>query len=79
MGMDRMFRVLAFFLFAITLMFFAGDMATVAGLFLFQALVFLVLSYFRLSERAYLFVFGGYMVIAFIGMVFWSFFMMGSS
>ena len=48
MGMDRMFRVLAFFLFAITLMFFAGDMATVAGLFLFRALVFLVLSYFRL-------------------------------
>lgn len=76
MGMDRMFRVMAFFLLMMTLMFLAGDMVTVAGLFLFQTLVFLVISYFPLSERAYMYFFGTYMVIAFIGMVFWSFFMM---
>lgn len=75
MGMDRMFRVMAFWLLMMALMFFVGGMVNVAGLFLFQTLVFLAISYFRLSERAYLFVFGGYLVIAFICIVFWSFFM----
>lgn len=76
MGMDRMFRVLAFWLFVMALMFFIGGMPSLAGLFLFQTLVFLGLSYFRLSERAYMYIFGGYMVLAFVSMVFWSFFMM---
>lgn len=77
MGMDRMYRVMAFWLFVMALMFFIGDMPNLAGLFIFQTLVFLALSYFRLSERAYMYIFGGYMVFAFVFMVFWSFFMMG--
>lgn len=77
MGMDRMYRMMAFWLLMIALMFFAGDLPKLAGLFIFQSLLFLTLGYFRLSERAYMYFFGAYMVMAFVGMVFWSFFMVG--
>lgn len=74
MGMDRMFRVLAFWLLAMALMFLAGGMNQLFVLFLLQALAFILLSYLKLTERAYLYIFGGYMVAAFCGIVFWSFF-----
>lgn len=77
MGMDRMFRMLAFWLLVISLLFYANGNTNLGGLFLFQTLLFLALGYFRLSERTYMYIFGGYMVMAFVCMVFWSFFMMG--
>lgn len=77
MGMDRMYRMLSFWLLMMTLMFLAGEMYTLAGLFLFQTLVFLVLGLFRLTERTYMYIFGVYMVMAFVTIVFWSFFMVG--
>jgi hypothetical protein len=66
---DRMFRVLGFWALAIALMFIAGHMYTQAGLFIFQAILFVVLGYQRLTEKTYMYLFGSYMVISFCGMV----------
>ncbi|PTX65080.1 uncharacterized protein DUF2626 [Melghirimyces profundicolus] len=75
--MDRMFRVLGFWLLVIGLMFMAGHMNILAGLFYLQAAIFFVLGYLNFTERTYMFLFGGYMVIAFTGIVYWSFFHVG--
>ncbi len=74
MGMDRMFRVLAFWVFIIALMFLAGGMTVTAMLFFAQTAFFLIVSYLPITERGYMYIFGGYMVVAFVGIVFWSFF-----
>lgn len=74
MGMDRMFRVMGFFLLMAGLMFFVGGMNGLGILFVAQAAGFFVISYARLTERGYMYVLGLYMVVAFVGMVFWSFF-----
>ena len=74
MGMDRMFRMLGFWLLMMSLMFLAGGMTNLAILFFVQTIAFVAISYFRLTERAYMYIFGGYMFVAFVGMVFWAFF-----
>ena len=45
--MDRMFRVLGFWAFAIALMFLAGQMYIPAFLFIAQTILFTVLGYMR--------------------------------
>ncbi|SDW06376.1 Protein of unknown function [Marininema mesophilum] len=75
--MDRMFRVLGFWCIVIGLMFMAGHMNILAGLFYFQAALFIVLGYMRYTERTYMLMFGGYMVLSFVGIVYWSFFQVG--
>ncbi|MDA8351729.1 MAG: DUF2626 family protein [Firmicutes bacterium] len=75
--MDRMFRVLGFWLLAIGLMFMAGQMYMLAGLFMFQAAIFFVLGLMNFTERTYMLIFGGYMLVAFTGIVYWSFFQVG--
>ncbi|QKI83768.1 Protein of unknown function [Kroppenstedtia eburnea] len=75
--MDRMFRVLGFWLLVIGLMFMAGDMLTLAILFGVQAILFFILGYMKYTERTYMLLFGGYMFLAFTGIVYWSFFQVG--
>lgn len=67
--MDRMFRVLGFWAFIIALMFLAGDMYIQSAIFIVQTILFVVLGYLRFTERTYLYLFGGYMLISFCGMV----------
>lgn len=67
--MDRMFRVLGFWTFIIALMFLAGDMLIQCAIFMLQTILFVVLGYLRLTERTYLYLFGGYMFLSFCGMV----------
>ncbi|MBA4494271.1 DUF2626 family protein [Paenactinomyces guangxiensis] len=74
--MDRMFRVLGFWTFVIALMFAAGHMYIPAALFAVQTLLFVLLGYLRLTERTYMYLFGGYMLVSFVGMVWYSTFMM---
>src|SRR5699024_12507433 len=66
-GMDRMFRVLAFWPGIFTIMFFVGDMYNTAVLFLVQTAFFLALSYLKLSERMYMYMFGAYLTVFMIG------------
>jgi hypothetical protein len=75
-GVARMFRVLGFWTLAIGLMALAGDMVPMAFIFLFQTAVFVILGYLNLSERTYILLFWGYMILAFTGFTYWSFFEM---
>lgn len=74
--MPRMFRVLGFWTLVIALMALAGGMIPMALVFFFQTVIFMVLGYMNLSERTYILLFWGYMVIAFGGFTYWSFFKM---
>ncbi|WP_124727728.1 DUF2626 family protein [Staphylospora marina] len=74
--MDRMFRVLGFWTLVIALMFLAGHMYIPAALFGVQTLFFVILGYMGLTEKTYMYVFGAYMFVAFVGMVWYSTFMM---
>ena len=64
--MDRMFRVLAFWTGIFAVMFFVGDMMIPALLFLVQTAFFLAVGYLKLSERMYMYLFGGYCTTFFI-------------
>jgi hypothetical protein len=73
--MDRMFRVLGFWTFVIGLMFLAGQMYIPAALFAVQTLAFVVLGSLHFTEKTYMYLFGGYMLLSFIGMVYYASFM----
>ncbi|WP_199618911.1 DUF2626 domain-containing protein [Paenibacillus alkalitolerans] len=74
--MPRMFRVLGFWTLVIGLMALAGDMTQMALLFFFQTAAFVILGYMNLSERTYILLFWGYMILSFTGFTYWSFFRM---
>ncbi|MDQ1912969.1 DUF2626 domain-containing protein [Paenibacillus sp. GD4] len=74
--MDRMFRVLGFWTLVIGLMGLAGDLIPMALIFFAQTAVFVLLGYMKLSERTYILLFWGYMLISFTGFTYWSFFKM---
>ncbi|MCS7463430.1 DUF2626 domain-containing protein [Paenibacillus doosanensis] len=74
--MDRMFRVLGFWTLVIGLMALAGDMVPMAMIFFAQTVLFVLLGYMKLSERTYILLFWGYMILSFTGFTYWSFFKM---
>lgn len=74
--MGRMYRVLAFWTLAIAVMGLIGGVTSLAVLFFVQTFIFLMLGYSNLSERAYMLIFWGYMVVSFTGITVWSFFFM---
>jgi hypothetical protein len=74
--MDRMYRVLAFWTLVIAIMAFLGHMPAFGIIFVIQTLIFLLLGYMNLSERTYIYIFWGYMVLSFTGIFYWSFFVM---
>jgi hypothetical protein len=74
--MARMFRVLGFWTLVIGLMAMAGHMVEMALLFFFQTAAFVLLGYMNLSERTYILLFWGYMIVSFTGITYWSFFKM---
>lgn len=71
-----MFRVLGFWALLIALMFVAGSMYIPAALFAVQFVGFFVLGYMRFTERTYMYLFGLYMFVSFVGMVWYSTFML---
>ncbi|MFS0672807.1 DUF2626 domain-containing protein [Ornithinibacillus sp. 179-J 7C1 HS] len=70
--MDRMFRVLAFWTGIFTVMFFVGGMVNTSLLFLVQTVFFLTVSYLKLSERMYMYLFGAYCTVFMIGFTWYS-------
>lgn len=70
--MDRVFRMLAFWTGIFTVMFYVGDMMLPAVLFLVQTAFFLTVGYLKLSERMYMYLFGGYLTTFFIGFTWYS-------
>ena len=74
--LDRMFRVLGFWTGIFTVMFYAGDMYSTSLIFLGQTGFFILLSYLKLTERMYIYIFGAYLTVFFIGFTYWTTFMM---
>jgi hypothetical protein len=74
--MDRMFRVLGFWTGIFTVMFWLGNMDKTAMLFLAQTGFFVLLSYLKLSERMYMYIFAAYLTVFFAGFTYWTTFMM---
>lgn len=74
--MARMYRVFAFWTAVIGLLAYIGHMEGMALLFLAQTALFLTLSYFNLSERGYIYIFAGYLVIFFVGFTYYTTFVM---
>lgn len=74
--MDRMYRTLAFWTGIFTVMFYLGDMNRTSLLFLAQTGFFILLSYLKLSERMYMYIFGAYLTVFFAGFTYWTTFMM---
>ncbi|SHN11988.1 DUF2626 domain-containing protein [Gracilibacillus kekensis] len=70
--MDRVFRMLAFWTGIFTVMFYVGDMVTMAYLFLAQTIFFLGVGFLKLSERMYMYLFGAYCTVFFIGFTFYT-------
>lgn len=74
--MDRMFRVCGFWTGIFAVMFFVGGMYATSLIFFVQTGFFVLLSYLKLTERMYLYVFGAYLTVFFVGFTYWTTFMM---
>lgn len=74
--MARMYRVLGFWTGIIAVMAFLGDMHTMSMLFFGQTGFFVALSYLNLTERMYIYIFGAYLTVFFVGFTYWTTFMM---
>lgn len=74
--MDRMYKVLGFWTGIFAVMFFVGDMYTTSLLFFAQTGFFILLSYLKLTERMYLYIFGAYLTIFFAGFTYYTAFLM---
>lgn len=74
--MDRMYRVLGFWTGVMAVMFFLGAMKETALLFLAQTGFFVLVSYLRLSERMYMYIFGAYLTIFFAGFTYYTTFIL---
>ncbi|MBF8419227.1 DUF2626 domain-containing protein [Heyndrickxia coagulans] len=74
--MDRMYRVLGFWTGVMAVMFFLGGMKETALLFLVQTGFFVLVSYLKLSERMYMYIFGAYLTIFFAGFTYYTTFIL---
>lgn len=54
----------------------AGGLLPVSLIFFAQTVFFLTVSYLNLSERMYVYIFGAYLTLFFVGFTYWSAFMM---
>lgn len=74
--MDRMFRVLGFICGIIALLAYTGgeELVPLAIAFALQFVLFFVLGYMKLTEKTYMYIFGAYMFLAFLGLNYWMFF-----
>lgn len=74
--MDRTFRLLGFWTGIFAVMFYLGDMQTPSLLFFGQSAFFVLLSYLKLTERMYVYIFGAYLTIFFVGFTYYTTFLM---
>ncbi|WP_147802890.1 DUF2626 domain-containing protein [Alkalicoccus halolimnae] len=74
--MERMYRVLGFWTGIFAVLFLVGEMVEASILFFAQTGVFIALSYLKLSERAYVYIFGAYLTVFFVGFTYYTTFIM---
>lgn len=74
--MDRVYRMLGFWTAVFAILFFVGDMFSMAILFFAQTIMFVGLGYMKLSERMYMYIFGAYLTVFFAGFTYYTMFVM---
>jgi hypothetical protein len=74
--MARMYRMMGFWTAVIAVMAYVGGMQAFSLLFVGQTVMFVALGYLNLSERLYIYIFGAYLTVFFIGFTYWTTFMM---
>lgn len=74
--MDRMYRVMGFWTGIFAVMFFLGDMYATSLIFFAQTAFFVLLSYLKLTERMYIYIFGAYLTVFFVGFTYYTTFLM---
>ncbi|WP_240378107.1 DUF2626 domain-containing protein [Bacillus piscicola] len=74
--MDRMFRMIGFWTAVFAVLFFVGDMFSMAVLFFAQTAVFVGLGFMKLTERMYIYIFGAYLALFFVGFSYYTTFIM---
>ncbi|QKS70925.1 DUF2626 domain-containing protein [Paenalkalicoccus suaedae] len=77
--MERMYRVLGFWTGIFAVLFLVGDMVEASILFFAQTGIFVALSYLKLSERAYIYIFGAYLTVFMVGFTYYTTFIMQPS
>ncbi|MEE1132566.1 MAG: DUF2626 family protein [Caryophanon sp.] len=73
--MDNMFKMMGFWTAIFTVLFYIGDMNTVALIFLTNTGLFVLLGFMNLSERMYMYVFAAYLTVFFAGFTYYTTFM----
>ncbi len=76
MAWSACFAFSAFWTGIFSVMFYVGDMQQAALLFLGQTGFFVLLSYLNLTERMYIYVFGAYLTVFFIGFTYYTTFLL---
>nr|WP_246593789.1 DUF2626 domain-containing protein [Evansella tamaricis] len=71
-----MFRVCGFWTGIMAVLFMVGDMHEMSILFFGQTGAFVALSYLKLSERAYMYIFGAYLTLFFVGFTYYATFIL---
>lgn len=74
--MERMFQGLGFWTGVFSIMFFVGDMYEMSLLFLGQTVFFVFLGLLKLTERMYIYAFGAYLTVFFVGFTYYTTFLL---
>jgi hypothetical protein len=74
--MPGMYRVMAFWTAVIAALAFAGHMPVFALIFFANTALFLGLSYMKISEKGYLYIFAGYLTLFFVSFTYYTQFLM---
>ncbi|SDI32281.1 DUF2626 family protein [Natribacillus halophilus] len=74
--MSRMYRVMAFWTGVFAVLFFVGEMYEVSLIFFANTAAFIGLGFMNLTERTYLYIFGGYLTLFMVSFSFYTVFIM---
>ncbi|WP_088006353.1 DUF2626 domain-containing protein [Indiicoccus explosivorum] len=70
--MDNMFKLMGFWTGIFAVMFYLGDMPEASLLMLGNTGFFILFGFLNLSERMYMYVFGAYLTVFFVGFTYYS-------
>lgn len=70
--MDNMYKLMGFWTGIFAVMFYLGDMTEVSLIMLANTGFFVLLGYLNLSERMYMYIFGAYLTVFFVGFTYYT-------
>lgn len=70
--MDKMFKLMGWWTGIFAILFYVGDMTAVALIMVANTGFFILLGFLNISERMYMYVFGAYLTIFFVGFTYYT-------